>query len=85
MRRKLIMSKLEWHFMDYPTTEDAVLVKTVDGELLICERDIEHNRWLDVGRDRSWFTGGVACWAYVTGVPETDKPMPIPVPNVRRA
>lgn len=39
-----------WHFVDYPTSEDEVLLKTVDGELAICVWNQEHSRWLDVGR-----------------------------------
>lgn len=67
-----------WHFVDYPTTEDEVLIKTVDGELAICVWDQDHDRWLDVGRDYSWFAGGVVCWAYLYdfGIPETTKEMP---------
>lgn len=71
------MNKI-WHFMDYPITEDLCLLKLTDGDFILAERDIEHDRWLDVGRDRSWFTGGVVCWCYVCDlqVPETTKQMP---------
>ncbi len=67
-----------WHFVDYPTTEDEVLLKTVDGELAICVWNQEHSRWLDLGHDSEWFTAGVACWAYLCdfGIPETTKEMP---------
>lgn len=75
------MSK--WHFIDYPTDQDSeaqeqFLVKTTDGELLVAEWDSKEGAWLDVGRDRSWFTGGVSCWAYLYDfdIPETTKQMP---------
>ena len=71
----------KWHFIDYPTKQDEeneeqFLVKTTDGDLIVCEFD--NGKWLDVGRDRSWFTGGVACWAYLYDfdIPETTKQMP---------
>ena len=67
-----------WHFVDYPTSEDEVLIKTVDGDLLVGSWNQDHQRWLDKGRDNSWFTGGVVCWAYLCdfGIPETTKEMP---------
>lgn len=67
-----------WHFVDYPKTEDDILIKTVDGELLVGSWDQDNRRWLDKGRDNSWFTSGVACWAYCCdlGIPETTKAMP---------
>lgn len=68
------ISRLDWHFTDYPTDDEQVLVKTTESELLLAEWDAENRRWLDVGRDRSWFSG-VACWAYIIGVPETTKEM----------
>lgn len=80
------MSNLEWHFMDYPTdSEEQVLVKMTDGEIAICEYDTENGVWLDVGRDRATFEIGVACWARIFGIPETDKQMPLlPFPKARR-
>lgn len=68
----------KWHFMDYPISEDQVLLKTTDGVLLVAEWDSDKRVWLDVGRDRDWFTGGVACWAYLCDfdIPETTKQMP---------
>ena len=40
-----------WHFVDYPTTEDEVLIKTVDGDLLIGNWNPDQHSWLDKGRD----------------------------------
>lgn len=68
----------KWHFTDYPKSEDTCLLVMCDGEFITAEYDVEHHRWLDVGRDREWFTGGVACWVYCCDldVPETRKEMP---------
>lgn len=71
----MAISRLDWHFTDYPKDNEQVLVKTTENELVIAEWDVDKRRWLDVGRDRSWFGGGVACWAYIIGVPDTTKEM----------
>lgn len=70
-------SMLDWHFIDYPKHDDLVLVKTVDDELVLASWDEEQRVWLDAGRDWDWFgTNCVACWAEISGVPETKRPMP---------
>lgn len=69
-------NELVWHFTDYPTSDDQVLVKTTDGDLMIAVWDVEKKVWYDVSRDWDWFGSGVACWAYVANIPETTKQMP---------
>lgn len=67
----------KWHFQGHPTEEEPCLLKLTDGDFILAEWDDLHDRWLDIGRDRSWFTGGVVCWVYVydLDVPETLKEM----------
>jgi hypothetical protein len=84
----MALSRLDWNFTTYPMTygegaegelSEVVLVKTTDPDpddcLILAKWDGKEQRWLDVGRDNSWFTGGVVCWAYIEGVPETTKEM----------
>lgn len=80
----MALSRLEWNFTAPPVTYDdglseVVLVKTSDPDpddcLILAKYDSKERRWLDVGRDNSWFTGGVVCWAYIVGVPRTTKEM----------
>ena len=82
----MALSRLDWNFTTHPVTyedglSEVVLVKTTDPDpddrLVLAKWDGNERRWLDVGRDNSWFTGGVACWAYIEGVPETTKEMGI--------
>lgn len=69
-------NELVWHFMDYPTSDDQVIAKTTDGNLMIAVWDAEKKVWYDIGRDWDWFGSGIACWAYVPNIPETTKQMP---------
>lgn len=80
----MALSRLEWNFTAPPVTyedglSEVVLVKTTDPDpddcLILARYDNKERRWLDVGRDNSWFTGGVACWAYIVGVPRTTREM----------
>ena len=72
------MESSKWHFIDYPKDEETCLLKMCDGEVALAEWDVDAERWLDLGHDRSWFTGGVACWIYVSdlAIPQTVKQMP---------
>lgn len=75
------MSKgLEWHFNDYPNVRledlcsDELIGLDVDGHLCIVQWDGKEKRWLDVGRDYSWFGNGLVAWAEAN-IPDTRKPM----------
>lgn len=70
--------RLNWHFLDYPTHNDVVLCKTVDGDLIIASWDESKGVWEDAGRDWSWFGAGIACWTDDFEIPETTKQMPLP-------
>lgn len=73
-----MMKGLEWHFVDYPHVykdgySEKVLCKTVDGDLCLCMWT--GDRWIE-GDD--WWTGCIACWAYIHGVPDVSVEMPAP-------
>ena len=72
---------IDWHFIDYPDEDEVVICKPCEypvQPLFMAVWDSRDRRWLDVGRDYSWFGAGVACWGYVRGIPETTKQMPLP-------
>lgn len=70
------MSRLDWHFVDYPKVDDEtkssdrVIVKLSSGLLAV-----------GVWDGKEWDTDNklnadVCCWAYTGKVPDTTKPMP---------
>ena len=79
------VNKLQWHFNDYPTTDDPVIAKTTFGEVMIAAWDTEKEVWYDLGRDWDWFGAGIACWAYIPNLPSTTDQMPRPIKSPDKA
>lgn len=71
------MSRLNWHFTDYPTHNDVVLCKTTDGDLMCASWNEDKGVWEDAGRDWDEFGMGIACWTDDLDVPETTQQMPL--------
>ena len=70
------MSKMNWVFNTYPTTDDTVLVKLTNGILMTLKWDTEKKIWKDVVTE-DFVDCEVACWTSVVA-PDIVTPMPNP-------